>query len=67
MQRASTFIYKRLESLKSHCRGGTEPLVDTITLGSPFLSFLLLSTLGSSFFFSVLAGLFSFSSNTGLS
>ncbi|PMD62362.1 uncharacterized protein K444DRAFT_340509 [Hyaloscypha bicolor E] len=32
MQRASEFIYKRsLKSLKSLCRGGTEPLIDTMT------------------------------------
>ena len=68
MQRASEFIYKRrLKSLKSHCRDGTKPLIDTMTLGSSFPLFLLPGTLGSRRFVSVLAGLFRFSSDTGFS
>jgi hypothetical protein len=32
MQRASEFIYKRkLNCFKSHCSGGTEPLIDIMT------------------------------------
>ena len=42
MQRALGFIYKRrLKRPKSYYRDGTEPLVNTMTLGSSFPCFLL--------------------------
>ena len=63
MQRASGFIYKRrLKRPKSHCKGGTKPLVNTMTLGSSLPRFLLRPSRP----FSALAGLLSFSSTTGL-
>jgi hypothetical protein len=42
----------------------TEPLINTMTLGPPFLPSLPSSMLGASYFFSVLAGLFGLSSDT---